>query len=126
MMETMGRTAAEHIEAWARFINDGAYRWPGPVGLSNPGDDIAKVEAEDVESFKLVDSVLGRMGRPENLKEALIHRYWKGDPIEHFHPLPPGTHLPRGITSLGWSVQELVEVKIKLFEKAVIKTLQGL
>jgi hypothetical protein len=113
------RTAAQHIEAWARFLNDGAYRWPGPEGLSNPGSDEVAVAGEDIESFKLVDSVLGDFGRPELLRQALIHVYWKGEPLAAFHPLEPGQTLQRGVAGLGWTVRELVEVRLKLLERAI-------
>src|SRR5687767_2564026 len=113
------RSPAQHIEAWARFLNDGAYRWPGPEGLSNPGEDDVKVAGEDIDSFKLVDAVLTEFGRPALLRQALIHVYWRGEPLDQFHPLEPGQSLQKAVADLGWSVRELVEVRLKLVERAV-------
>lgn len=77
-----------HLHGWARICNDGKLRWPGPDGLSNPGEDVGGYKPEDVRSWMIVEKGLQDMRKagisPDIMRLLLMHLYYKGESLVTF------------------------------------------
>lgn len=76
------------ISAWARVCNDGRLHWPGPDGLSNPGDDVSAFKPNDLEAWSTVEKALVDIRAagisPELMRLVLLHIYSRGESLTTF------------------------------------------
>lgn len=81
-------TVDQLVSAWARVCNDGRLHWPGPDGLSNPGNDVSGFKSGDVEAWMTVERALQEVRAagisPDLMRLLLLHIYSHGESLTTF------------------------------------------
>lgn len=80
----------------------------------------SEANADDVKSFNLVTSAMGKIGKDSRMLVRLLdHIYLMGEDISTFRLFGAGGSIPAEVKMLGYSVSDLLEIAHKRAIKAV-------